>query len=272
MSTRRKFRCGFTLIELLVVIAIIALLMSILVPALRRARVHVRKVVCSSNLRQWGVAYNAYAADNEGFFPYNSRRVPGIVEIAGAHLAWCSSTMSEFWRSYLVKLDKNFSDSKRGGSNILSCPTEKWHHAYHDVGNTAEIIAAGLAGYNILRHRNPSSMDYEVDNAHGTSNPGWASAEKFGIWPKAPIMFDIMQRTSADPPLDWYSDSSFGSVPYSCHITKTGRPEGGNFLFEDGRVEWHPFGEIEVGGTQGGLVVLLRSPRYRIKTGSVVLT
>ena len=76
MSTRRKFRCGFTLIELLVVIAIIALLMSILVPALRRARVQVRKVVCSSNLRQWGMAYNGYAADNEGFFPYNSRRIP----------------------------------------------------------------------------------------------------------------------------------------------------------------------------------------------------
>ncbi len=59
---------GFTLIELLVVIAIIALLMSILFPALKRVQQQAKDVMCRSNLKQWGVIYMLYAEDNEGYF------------------------------------------------------------------------------------------------------------------------------------------------------------------------------------------------------------
>lgn len=57
---------GFTLIELLVVISIIALLIAILLPALGRARDTARQVICSSQIKQIGIAAAIYTADNEG--------------------------------------------------------------------------------------------------------------------------------------------------------------------------------------------------------------
>ena len=56
---------GFTLIELLVVIAIIAVLMAILMPSLNRAREQGKRAGCLNNLKQLGLAWIAYAGDND---------------------------------------------------------------------------------------------------------------------------------------------------------------------------------------------------------------
>jgi len=66
----RTNKAGFTLIELLVVISIIALLLAILLPTLGRVRETAKRVVCSSQLKQVGVAIVGYAADNENLLPY----------------------------------------------------------------------------------------------------------------------------------------------------------------------------------------------------------
>lgn len=59
-------RPGFTLIELLVVLAVVAVLASMLLPALSRAKETARRIACLNHLRQWGLALQMYAQDNDG--------------------------------------------------------------------------------------------------------------------------------------------------------------------------------------------------------------
>jgi prepilin-type N-terminal cleavage/methylation domain-containing protein len=66
---------GFTLVELLVVIGIIAVLISVLLPALTKARQQANLVACQANLKQMGSLFQVYAAENKGFMPYGEANV-----------------------------------------------------------------------------------------------------------------------------------------------------------------------------------------------------
>jgi prepilin-type N-terminal cleavage/methylation domain-containing protein len=236
---------GFTLIELLVVISIIALLLSILLPALSRARKQANKVLCATNLHQWALAIHAYAADNNNQFPYNGEKNPGGYTDQqwrpASGLAWQSSVVIDFWQKYLFS--QLNADTIEKENDVLFCPTEKHHRALRAIGS-------GLCGYNVLpgRAANQSAMNWQPYQ-EPTSTVDWVTRKTLGSrFSSAPIVVDVMLY------LSWQGHGWFNGFPglgfgdpLSNHPKDDGEPEGGNFLFEDGRVEWHQFSEVKLG-------------------------
>lgn len=87
LCMRHLRRCGFTLVELLIVIAIIALLVSIMLPAIAKAREDARRAKCLSNQRNLVMAWLMYAGDNKGHIvSSNTFAIPPNPAVLGGSL------------------------------------------------------------------------------------------------------------------------------------------------------------------------------------------
>lgn len=140
--SKTKQGYGFTLVELLVVIGIIALLISILLPALGRARKSAQSVECMSNMRQIVLAVQAYAAQNNSWLI-----TPLGWHPTGGYTIW-GQVMRDWEPSYFKSLFRETATADPTGYNsLLNCPSKDqprspvlspplWPPQYFDVRGT----------------------------------------------------------------------------------------------------------------------------------------
>ena len=175
-----NFKKGFTLIELLVVISIIALLVSILLPALGKAREQAKDTVCKKNLNSIGYAFFYFSEDHDGKFPleqiyiyYWTSLVAKYIDATNPEL-FCRSNKQPFaFYEHDVNLPYEQRLKLTYGSNQWMGLTKTKYVMKPDKVLLVDAIGFHLWNYDHLNywlHEMDPQSDFRLNYLHGNKN------------------------------------------------------------------------------------------------------
>ena len=229
-------RKAFTLIELLVVISIIALLVAILLPALRMAREAAQSAVCLSNMRQIGLAQPIYAQENNAWLPVGSGYAPS----AYAHLAaptWARVAAHTLGIRYIPEQGgfpgynepRSYGDKVRDNS-IFQCPVDNFGNGWGGRNATSYRHNSGSAygyGYGVGDYY---AVHYGVNSSQ---NKQWGRIREDDAKRPSNTFVIGESKDLSDPPVSnhfEYKSSQFGYVEWAA----AWHNKSGNYLWGDG--------------------------------------
>lgn len=202
---------AFTLIELLVVVAILALLVSILMPTLSKARELARTAKCLTNMRNMEVAHWMYLSE------YNGRLIQAGLAHGGAHaredVAWIN-TLEEFYGAELMVRCPDDRSPHWPGGRPVPPSTDQHRRCSYGINEFTDPDLCPWGGpYEMLSDiRHPAGTVHFVEMAEQGSYAG-ADHPHIGLWvgnvlAKAAAQLEINQHGGAD--WSWQGRANYG--------------------------------------------------------------
>lgn len=239
---REHVRSGFTLVELLVVIGIIALLISILLPALNKAREQAKLISCANNMRQVGQAFFMYAAQSQGW-------LPPAVSAGWYGPYYPNGTTSMTWMDYMVQ-----TGCLKAGNGPFTGALA-WLNAYWipvmRCPSAQSIAGTGDWGSNWLQMWS-YDVPYNIFGVDSGTYPGLPRPSKLASLRPAPQVVILVESLGGSPSYLPFVESSEGRSTWNPGMWGWDVRHGNrsNFLMADGHVKSYAFHGKKVYGVQ----------------------